>query len=586
VSNKFRNIFFFIGLAAVVIMVLTLDVSFAELWQQILHAGYWLVAIIVMWLGLYCMNALTWRTIIRGSGTCPIPFLQLLKVTISGFALNYATPFGLLGGEPYKIMEMKPYIGVQRASSSVVLFAMMHIFSHFWYWLTAVVLYLLFMPLNVFTGIILLLTTIFCLAAIYLFSKGYKNGMVVRLIRFIGHLPGLRHWAQRFAESHADDLKKIDAQIAALQSQNRRSFFTAFFLEYFGRILQSFEIFFMLLLFAEAPANGLTFVHSLIILAFTSLFANLLFFLPLQLGGREGGFAMSVGSFYTAQVSMGVSLLVRVRELVWTFVGLLLIKLGNSHPSSTLATTESLPDSQDNEDKHVPLTFAILAAGEGSRLMHEGVATPKPLVPIHGKAMIDRLIRIFVDCGANDIVVITNDRYPEIRQHLENLQAQGLPLRFIVRTTPSSMHSLHALKTLLGEGRFCLTTVDTIFRPEEFRSFIDAFQRSDVDGMMAVTDYVDDERPLWISTDDALRITGFHDQRPPQCQYISGGIYCLSEKCFPILDRCIAEGQSRLRNFQRRLVEEGLHLRAYPFSKILDVDHASDITKAEEFLSV
>jgi hypothetical protein len=60
----------------------------------------------------------------------------------------------------------------------------------------------------------------------------------------------------------------------------------------------------------------------------------------------------------------------------------------------------------------------------------------------------------------------------------------------------------------------------------------------------------------------------------------------LSGKCFLILDRCIAEGQSRLRYLQRLLVEEGLHLRAYPFSKILDVDHASDITKAEELLSV
>ncbi len=115
-SNKYRNIFFFVGLTAVVIMILTMKVSFVELWQQIRHAGYWLVVIIVMWLGLYCMNALTWRTIIRGSGPCPVPFLRLLKVTISGFALNYAKPVGLLGGEHYKIMEMRQSIGVQRAS--------------------------------------------------------------------------------------------------------------------------------------------------------------------------------------------------------------------------------------------------------------------------------------------------------------------------------------------------------------------------------------------------------------------------------------------------------------------------------------
>ena len=52
-----------------------------------------------------------------------------------------------------------------------------------------------------------------------------------------------------------------------------------------------------------------------------------------------------------------------------------------------------------------------------------------------------------------------------------------------------------------------------------------------------------------------------------------------------VVDKCISEGQSRMRNFQRQLVKDGLHLKAYPFSKILDVDHASDIEKAEAFLN-
>lgn len=566
-SNKFRNIFFVVGVVAVVIMLLTMDVSFVELWQQMCHAGYWLVVIIVMWLGLYCMNALTWRTIMRGSGECNVPFLHILKVTISGFALNYATPVGLLGGEPYKILEMKPYIGVQRASSSVLLFAMMHIFSHFWYWLTAVVLYLLFLPVNALTGTLLLLVTLFCAAAIYLFVKGYKNGMVVKLIGWVSHIPGCRGWGRRFAETHADDLRKIDSQIAALQSQNRRAFFTSFFLEYFGRIFQSFEIFFMLLLFADAPANAITFVHSLIILAFTSLFANMLFFLPLQLGGREGGFAMSVGSIYTGQVAMGVSLLVRIREIFWTIVGLLLIKV----PSFSRKPSGEVT------------TFAILAAGEGSRMADEGIEVPKPLVTINGETLIDRLIRIFLQCGAKDIVVITNDLTPLVQQHLQGLADKGLPVRFVVKTTPSSMHSLYELRHMLGNGRFCLTTVDTVFQEEEFRAFIEQVRYATCDGMMAVTDFVDDESPLWISIDEHQNITAFHDIQNG-CRYVSGGIYCLNDKAFATLERCIAEGQSRMRNFQRALIADGFSLKACPFKKILDVDHASDIPKAETFL--
>jgi len=39
-----------------------------------------------------------------------------------------------------------------------------------------------------------------------------------------------------------------------------------------------------------------------------------------------------------------------------------------------------------------------------------------------------------------------------------------------------------------------------------------------------------------------------------------------------------------MRNFQRQLVADGLLLKAYPFSKIIDVDHCSDIVKAEELI--
>ena len=230
------------------------------------------------------------------------------------------------------------------------------------------------------------------------------------------------------------------------------------------------------------------------------------------------------------------------------------------------------------------MNFAILAAGEGSRLAQEGVELPKPMVKIQGEAMIDRLIRIFNECGATSIYIITNNLTPITQSHLRQLEAEDSKIHLIVKTTPSSMHSFHELRQVMGEGKFCMTTVDTIFREDEFRQYIKAWEQSDEGGMMAVTDYIDDEKPLYISTTADNVITGFYDSEAQR--YISGGIYGLNEKSFPIIDKCIAEGQSRMRNFQRQLVKDGLTLRAYPFSKILDVDHASDIAKAEEFLSL
>ncbi len=229
--------------------------------------------------------------------------------------------------------------------------------------------------------------------------------------------------------------------------------------------------------------------------------------------------------------------------------------------------------------------FAIIAAGEGRRLSEEGVAQPKALVCINGEPLLTRLVRIFNSCGAERIVIIVNDLNPLAEQHVRKLMAQpgGENIHLVVQTTPSSMHSFFALSQHLKDAPFCLTTVDTIFKESDFRNYLDYFAQSEVDGVMGVTDFIDDEKPLYVATNETLDITAFLDSTT-SCKYISGGIYGLTAPALQTLQRCMTEGQSRMRNFQRGLIADGLQLKAFPFSKILDVDHASDIPKAELFL--
>lgn len=234
------------------------------------------------------------------------------------------------------------------------------------------------------------------------------------------------------------------------------------------------------------------------------------------------------------------------------------------------------------------MNFAIIAAGEGSRLQQEGVATPKPLVSLNGRPMIGRLIDIFVNCGAECISVIVNEQMTEVREYLENL-AVSLPveLRLVVKSTPSSMHSFYEVSSVLPEGRFILTTVDTIFHEEDFRRYVEAFERenADVDGLMAVTSYIDDEKPLYVDVDSQMRITAFNDAPSADARYISGGIYGLDHTAIGVLQKCIDGGVSRMRNFQRALVTDGLNLRAFDMGKIIDVDHQSDIEKAQALIN-
>ena len=230
------------------------------------------------------------------------------------------------------------------------------------------------------------------------------------------------------------------------------------------------------------------------------------------------------------------------------------------------------------------MNYAIIAAGEGSRLAQEGVKKPKPLVELNGEPMIGRLINVFTRCNAESISIIVNNEMKEVKAYLDTLNP-GVPFNVVVKSSPSSMHSFFELSRVMKKGKFCLTTVDTIFREDDFARYIAAFEADTViDGMMAVTPFIEDEKPLYVDVDNNMNIRAFRDAAYEGARFISGGVYALNDKAITVLEDCMSRGIARMRNFQRALIDAGLSLKAYPIEKIVDVDHAGDIEVAERFL--
>ena len=72
------------------------------------------------------------------------------------------------------------------------------------------------------------------------------------------------------------------------------------------------------------------------------------------------------------------------------------------------------------------MKFAIIAAGEGSRLAQEGIVSPKPLIEVAGQHLIDRLMDVFREVGASELWVVCNDLRPEVSAHLAQVIDHGL----------------------------------------------------------------------------------------------------------------------------------------------------------------
>lgn len=336
-KKKYQNIFWALGLVAIAVMLLTFDIDYRELWENIRNAGWWLVAIMVLWMIIYLLNNLSWLSLLdlraaNGAHAPKVGFWQMYKYTISGFALNDATPCGLMGGEPYRIMELTPLVGGVRATSSVVAYTMMHVLCHISFWLCSAIVFLIFYDVEGWITGFCIATIIICSCLVYLFMIGYRKGIADKLMRLLCKLPLLGKKITVFYERHADAFVRADKQIASLHGERRMAFIKSFAYEFASRCLTGVEIYLIML----SIHSDATLLDSIMIIAFTSLLSNLCFFMPMQLGAREGGFALAIaGLSMTSSVGAFVAIICRVRELLWIVIGVLLIKVRCRKPDAT-----------------------------------------------------------------------------------------------------------------------------------------------------------------------------------------------------------------------------------------------------------
>jgi NDP-sugar pyrophosphorylase family protein len=229
-------------------------------------------------------------------------------------------------------------------------------------------------------------------------------------------------------------------------------------------------------------------------------------------------------------------------------------------------------------------TAGIIAAGQGTRFRDAGLLTPKPLIPVAGVPLIRRLLGLLELAGIQKVHCIIHEGHGAIQDYVEALDLK-LEVRFVRKSTASSMHSLFELAPdLSGVGAFLLATVDAIAPEDEFCSFLEGARRDrDADGILACTQHVQDENPLWIGVDPEHRIVRFSPP-PNEAQCVTGGLYVLRSEIFDEMQGALLSGTQRLRNFLSRLLEAGYKLRGYHFSKIVDVDDPIDLLDAESLL--
>lgn len=315
-NNKYKSLFFLLGLAFFIYLIF--DFGIDKILENIQKTGWYFVPIIGVWIFIYLFNAIAWNYIINDK---KIPFSKVFSITISGYALNYMTPFFHLGGEPYKIMALKNYLGTNRSLSVTISYLMLHFLSSFLFWIVAIVAIFFLLPVSGIVYLVLAVCLVLFTAVVYMFLKGYKNGVTKSFAFFITKLPLLKKFEDN-VYSKEELLNNVDENIKELLNDRRWNFIAANIFELLSRLVGTLEFYFILSALGYSP----TLLDSFLINAGASIISNLLFIVPFEIGVKEGGLYVTLGLLnFVPLVGVYIGLVNRIREFFWILIGLLLI---------------------------------------------------------------------------------------------------------------------------------------------------------------------------------------------------------------------------------------------------------------------
>jgi len=220
----------------------------------------------------------------------------------------------------------------------------------------------------------------------------------------------------------------------------------------------------------------------------------------------------------------------------------------------------------------------ILAGGRGSRLAADGVEAPKALVEVGGRPQIVNLIDTFAELGCGSITCM-------VREGI----TVDVPQPTVVRTcrTPSSLHTLVAGLAIVPPGPVFCAMVDTVMPAADwhrvYRGVTERLANRSI-AVLAVTPFVDDELPLYVTRNAEGLATAILDTPPPGQLLVTGGVYGHRPEARRLATVAVAS-LHRMRAFLRLLVELRVPVATVEVPRIIDLDHKSDLEAAERWLS-
>lgn len=216
------------------------------------------------------------------------------------------------------------------------------------------------------------------------------------------------------------------------------------------------------------------------------------------------------------------------------------------------------------------------------------VETPKPLLHLQGRPILEHVLLGLRDAGVSDAVLVTGYRGDQIEQYFGNGDRLGLRLHYCRQTEQNgTAKALLLTRSIIDDRPFVMSWGDIVIEPHHYRGLVDSFSRQTCDALLSVNPVDDPWAGAAVYVDEQWRITRLVE-KPPRGTSTTGwnnaGVFMLAPIVFDYAARLTpsSRGEYELPQALAAMVADGRSVRAYPLSGFWsDLGTPDDLAAAE-----
>lgn len=226
----------------------------------------------------------------------------------------------------------------------------------------------------------------------------------------------------------------------------------------------------------------------------------------------------------------------------------------------------------------LPVSAILMAGGKGERLRPMTLETPKPLLEIDGKAIIDYNIEALAACGIDDITVCTRYLSEKIHKHFSQPVA-GVNVKCVREDQPLGTIGAASLISHTSGGTTLLMNSD-LLTSISFESLYLRHTSERADITVAVIPY-QVSVPYAILTTDGPDVTGI-EEKPSFSYYANAGIYMISNDLLNTLE---PNRRIDATDFIHKAIADGHKVVYFPVNGTwIDIGSPVDFRQAAELM--